>query len=51
MYIDRFVVPGRRGFVVEGVREPVIVCVFRGDRWPSVRGSFSLAGEDVRFSL
>ena len=41
-------VPRRRGFVVEGVRGPVVGSVSGEDRWLSVRGSFGLAGEDVR---
>ena len=40
-------VPSRRGFGVGGVRGPAIVSVFGEGRWPSVGGSFGLAGELV----
>ena len=33
---------------VGGDRRPAVVSVFGEDRWPSVRRSFGLAGEEVR---
>ena len=49
MAVYRFVVRRWCGFGVGGVRESAVVSVLGEDRWPSVRWSLGLTGDEVGF--
>ena len=49
MPVHRFIVPSCSGFEIGGVRGPAVLSLFGEDLWPPIRGSFGLAGEEVRF--